>query len=464
MGLMAERTTPTVIPPQHRPRGNVIARPSHVTRAILAVMSLMVIFSRHLVDSFRQTCRARRNLPPVPGPGALSDASLDIIRRLDVLQIRATGTLEDQPIDWYYRVDCDGQVALGPSYGRVNVMGLTWEQAESKIKEHLKKVVRDPEVQVTLAKREASPHSDELSRTPYRIAAWDILLIEAVGAISGSPLDGYYLVEPSGQLPLGVAYGRVEVSGLTCEQAERKIADYLKNIVTDDELRSMIQAATAAKDDWQETEKLHEFDKHVVSQAAVQKRYQSWKEKERLVEEARQRSRVSPKVQVTAARRGGPWREAVLPKTPYKTGPWDVLHVWVLGTLIDQPIDGSFSVESTGTLALGPVYGRVRVTGFTLEEAEEAIGMQLKQFLAHPEVQVALVQQANQAKQWRETSPPRAPYAIRPGMLLLISVSGTSPDVPINGVFTVEPTGTVALGPVYARAQVNGLTLEAPKR
>ena len=54
---------------------------------------------------------------------------LNIIHPLDVLQIRAVGTLLDQPIDGFYLVEPNGQVALGPAYGRVDVKGLTWEQA-----------------------------------------------------------------------------------------------------------------------------------------------------------------------------------------------------------------------------------------------------------------------------------------------------------------------------------------------
>ena len=38
----------------------------------------------------------------------------------------------------------------------------------------------------------------------------------------------------------------------------------------------------------------------------------------------------------------------MLPKLPYTIGVFDVLQVRVIGTLIDQPIDNYFLVESTG--------------------------------------------------------------------------------------------------------------------
>jgi len=45
------------------------------------------------------------------------------IHVFDVLQIRAVGTILEQPIDGFYLVDADGQVALGPAYGWAKVKG-----------------------------------------------------------------------------------------------------------------------------------------------------------------------------------------------------------------------------------------------------------------------------------------------------------------------------------------------------
>ena len=104
-------------------------------------------------------------------------------------------------------------------------------------------------------------------------------------------------------------------------------------------------------------------------------------------------------------------------------------------------------------MALGPAYGRVEVKGMTLDEAETAITAKLKEVLQKPEAQVTLVRQTGQKELWRESTSPDAPYTIKPGMLLSIHVLGTLTDLPIDGVFIVEPTGTVALGPPYGRAR-----------
>ncbi len=49
---------------------------------------------------------------------------------------------------------------------------------------------------------------------------------------------------------------------------------------------------------------------------------------------------------------------------------------------------------------------------------------------------------------------------IRPGDILLIRVTQTILDAPINGLFEVERSGYVPLGPAYGRVQLGGLTYE----
>jgi RNA polymerase sigma factor (sigma-70 family) len=61
----------------------------------------------------------------------------------------------------------------------------------------------------------------------------------------------------------------------------------------------------------------------------------------------------------------------------------------------------------------------------------------------------------------RETPAPGGEQdRIRPGDRLRVRVLNAIPDQPIDGVFRVEPGGTVALGPAYGRVQVKGQTLE----
>ena len=137
--------------------------------------------------------------------------------------------------------------------------------------------------------------------------------------------------------------------------------------------------------------------------------------------------------------------------------PLDLLMIRVLGTMLDQPIDGLYLVEPDGQVTLGPAYGRVHLKGLTVEEAEPVIERKLQETLNKPDVQVTM---AGRVSKWRQGKPPQAPYRISPGDPLTIRVLGTMLDQPIDGEFVVEPRGTVALGPAYGRATVAGLTLE----
>ena len=62
----------------------------------------------------------------------------------------------------------------------------------------------------------------------------------------------------------------------------------------------------------------------------------------------------------------------LVPLPPYRIAIYDVLQIRVLGTILDQPIDGFFLVEGEGIISLGPAYGSVRDVGMTIEEATDA--------------------------------------------------------------------------------------------
>jgi RND family efflux transporter MFP subunit len=150
----------------------------------------------------------------------------------DYLLIRASFTLPDQPIDAVYRVEPRGTVPLPPAYGRAKIDGLSLVEAEAAITKQLSEVLKSPEVSVTLAgwkKRTPGAPPPE----PHRIAPGDILNVMASFCLPDQPINGPHLVESDGQLTLGPAYGRVNVKGLTFEEAEKialeKLAEVLRN-------------------------------------------------------------------------------------------------------------------------------------------------------------------------------------------------------------------------------------------
>ncbi len=97
----------------------------------------------------------------------------------------------------------------------------------------------------------------------------------------------------------------------------------------------------------------------------------------------------------------------LVPLPPYRASIFDVLQIQVVGTLLEQPIDDFYLIESEGTVNLGPAYGKVRLAGMTVEEAKDAITKHLSQLLRQPEVSVQLARSAG-------TQPVTGEYLVAP--------------------------------------------------
>ncbi len=115
----------------------------------------------------------------------------------DVLEIHVVGTLLDQPIDGYYLIDAEGMIELGAAYGKLRIVGLTVEQARAAITSHLRQVLAQPEVSVSLARMAAA-----------------------------AVLSGIYLVGHDGSINLR-EFGIVRVAGLTLPEARDRVEKHL---------------------------------------------------------------------------------------------------------------------------------------------------------------------------------------------------------------------------------------------
>jgi beta-lactamase regulating signal transducer with metallopeptidase domain/protein involved in polysaccharide export with SLBB domain len=152
------------------------------------------------------------------------------IEPMDLLTIRVLGAMLDAPVDGVYLVEPSGQVTLGPGYGRVDVKGLTIEEAENAIHKKLEETLKKPDVQVTAAGHVYQWRFGKPA-TPYRISPKDVLAIRVLGTMTYCPIDGEFVVEPGGTVPLGPAYGRAKVAGLTPEEAEVVIRKKLEEVL-----------------------------------------------------------------------------------------------------------------------------------------------------------------------------------------------------------------------------------------
>ena len=128
------------------------------------------------------------------------------LRTLDVLNIQVDGAMPDSPINAAYPIEPGGVVNLGSPYGTVRVVGMTAEDAQDVITEHLSEYLNDPEAVVSLAQMAASQN-----------------------------LLGQFLVGPDGMITLG-SYGQVSVVGKTLNEAKYAVEDYLSRYLEDPEI------------------------------------------------------------------------------------------------------------------------------------------------------------------------------------------------------------------------------------
>ena len=124
------------------------------------------------------------------------------LQTLDVIYVRVFGTLYDQPIDSPYMISAEGTIDLGPSYGALRVEGMTIDQARDAIRTHLMKVLRAPEVSVSLAQMSAM-----------------------------QPVNGNYQVGLDGCVNLRF-YGTVHVAGKTLMEAKFALEEHLSHYLS----------------------------------------------------------------------------------------------------------------------------------------------------------------------------------------------------------------------------------------
>jgi protein involved in polysaccharide export with SLBB domain len=70
-----------------------------------------------------------------------------------------------------------------------------------------------------------------IPKPPHYLEPLDVLAIRAPGAFATEQISGLYIIDPSGRVELGAAYGAVEVAGLTVEEASSAIEQHLQNIL-----------------------------------------------------------------------------------------------------------------------------------------------------------------------------------------------------------------------------------------
>ena len=123
------------------------------------------------------------------------------LRTGDFVSLSVQGTPPDAPITGEYVVEPGGRINLSQPFGTVEVAGLTIEEAQVAVDQHLRAFLRDPLVRMAL------------------------LQMAAIQQVAGQ-----HLVGPDGTVSLG-NYGSVSVVGKTLEQAKFDIEMHLSNFL-----------------------------------------------------------------------------------------------------------------------------------------------------------------------------------------------------------------------------------------
>jgi protein involved in polysaccharide export with SLBB domain/beta-lactamase regulating signal transducer with metallopeptidase domain/HEAT repeat protein len=142
---------------------------------------------------------------------------------------------------------------------------------------------------------------------------------------------------------------------------------------------------------------------------------------------------------------------------PFRIEPYQVLKIQAANTIPNQKIDGFYLVEADGKVALGPGYGKVRLGGLTLDEADAVITDLLRTMLKDPSASVSL---AGWMIRWQDLPTRKAPYRLKKYDIVNISALNWLPSVPIDGPYLVNPDGKIDLGPRRGKIRVEELTLD----
>lgn len=130
----------------------------------------------------------------------------------DVVAITVTGAFPEEPIAGDYQIEAGGVVSLGYGYGSVEIAGSTVQAATQLIDQHLRELLRDPMVSISLR---SVAHVQQIS--------------------------GEHMVGADGTISLG-QYGSIAVVGMTLDEARLAIASHLSEFFANPQVSVAVYA------------------------------------------------------------------------------------------------------------------------------------------------------------------------------------------------------------------------------
>jgi polysaccharide biosynthesis/export protein len=196
----------------HRSRGWMVAWPVLLCGCLTASGCYTPLLCKNVpVDAPRELDKISLSAYTLEPPDVILIDAVRLIPKppyriepLDELFINLANPLAE-PVTGIYPVDPDGTVNLG-TYGAARVTGLTIAEAKKAIGDVLKKTIKDPVLQVSLARAKALQQ-----------------------------IRGEHLIRPDGTVGLGT-YGSVHVAGKSLEEAKAAIEGHLSRFVLNPEV------------------------------------------------------------------------------------------------------------------------------------------------------------------------------------------------------------------------------------
>jgi polysaccharide biosynthesis/export protein len=164
--------------------------------------------------------------PPhrVAAPDILHIEALRLVPRgpykleaLEVVSIDVGDTLPKQDIKGLFMISPEGTINLGYNYGYLRIAGLTVDQAQAALRNHLAPILKNPTINLALVQMRGQQN-----------------------------IRGEHLVRPDGTIGLGM-YGSVFVAGMTLGQVKTVVENHLSAYLVDPQISVDVFAYNSRK-------------------------------------------------------------------------------------------------------------------------------------------------------------------------------------------------------------------------
>jgi len=203
--------------PTAKPQGELVPDQQHVGDPAAGGMEQQ---NRPFTELYRGAAPPHRVAPP----DILHLEALRLVPKgpykleaLEVVSIDVGDTLPKQDIKGLFMISPEGTINLGYNYGYIRIAGLTVDQAQAALRNHLAPILKNPTINLALVQMRGQQN-----------------------------IRGEHLVRPDGTINLGM-YGSVFVAGMTLGQVKAVVENHLSAYLVDPKISVDVFAYNSRK-------------------------------------------------------------------------------------------------------------------------------------------------------------------------------------------------------------------------